>query len=336
MRIGIDLMGGDSPPQLLYPAVIKAAKQLDAECTLLVIATKQVVDGMSHMIAKSPPRGSARIEFQIAEDVIAMGEDPLSAIRKKSKSSLVLGMRLLKKKALDAFVSCGNTGALIASATLFLPHLPGISRPALLVPLPTKKGPVAVLDVGGMVSCKAEHLIHFAHLGAAYQRAVQGVKFPTVGLLNIGVESKKGTAEVRQAYEHLQGLNDIDSKMHFAGNVEGREVFNGSVDVLVTDGFTGNVMLKTAEGVSAFIFDALQDIMKGASKEFREAFVDLQKHFTYSEYPGAIICGVDGLVMKVHGNASEEALFSSILGAADCVRKEVIPLIKKSMMSGSL
>ncbi|MEI8124650.1 MAG: phosphate acyltransferase PlsX [Parachlamydiaceae bacterium] len=321
MRIGIDLMGGDHPPERLFPAVLEAATQLTPHDTLLVIATESVVDKLSSIpFSKAPSH--AHIDFHIASEFITMKEDPLTAIRRKKQASLIVGIQLLEQYKLDAFVSCGNTGALISSAALFLPLMPGISRPALLVSLPSKKGPVAMLDVGGNLSCKAEHLVQFAVLGAAYQQAMHQITEPRVGLLNIGVESKKGTAELRQAYELLQiemtKKNNI--KMHFEGNVEARDVFNGVVDVLVTEGFTGNILLKTAEGVAKFIFNELNLPEKNSS---------LQSQFNYTEYPGAIICGVDRVVIKVHGDAKAATLRISILGAAETVSKRIIPQIKE-------
>ena len=269
-----------------------------------------------------------------------MSDNPLDAVRRKKGSSMLIGMRMLKDKKLDALVSCGNTGALIASAALSLPLLTGVSRPALLVPLPTKKGPVAVLDVGGNVSCKAQHLVQFGFLGAAYQRAVQGIDVPTVGLLNIGIESKKGTADLRQAFDLLQThsqkliASGSSPRMHFVGNVEARDVFNGTVNVLVTDGFAGNILLKTAEGVAAFIFDTLKPSVKECeSVGFQAAFSEVEKQFNYAEYPGAILCGVDGVVVKVHGNATADALRISILAAAQCVQKRVITLLKQTLNS---
>lgn len=341
MRIGIDLMGGDNPPELLFPAIIEAAKQLPSVQSLLVIATKPVVDHFSSLLV-SPQYSTAakQIAFEICDDVIAMTDDPLSAVRHKKRSSLVLGMQLLKKKEIDAFVSCGNTGALIASAALSLPLLPGVSHPALLAMLPTEKGSVAVLDVGGNVVCKAEHLVRFAFLGAAYQRAIHGIERPSVGLLNVGVESRKGNAEVREAYELLQayckrtGESGNPLNIHFSGNIEGRDLFKGTVDVLVTDGFTGNVLLKTAEGVASFVFESLQEKMEGGLPDsFQKSFNELKKQFNYAEYPGAIVCGIDAIVVKVHGNATAAALLASILSAAECVKKQVTTHVKSSYIS---
>jgi len=339
LRIGIDLMGSDSDPHLLFNAVLHAAACLDNSYSLLVIATKSVVDQLSSQIKASPqPAKQAPISFREVADTISMSDDPLGAIRRKKESSLVVGMRLLKKRQLNAFVSCGNTGALIASAVLSLPVLPGISRPALLATLPTEKGPITVLDVGSAVACKAHNLVQYAHLGAAYQRAIRGVETPTIGLLNVGVESKKGTTEVRQAYEILKQQQEaVEAKggpldMRFVGNVEGRDVFKGGVDVLVTDGFTGNIFLKTAEGVADFIFEALEKTLKPeAVSHLKGTLEELKRHFNYVEYPGAMVCGVDGIVIKVHGNGSVKALYNSIIGAAHCVQKQVIPNIKKQL-----
>lgn len=326
LRIGIDLMGGDNPPELLFPAILKAAEYLSSDRSLLVIATRPVISQLSSLISSSLSAGiSARVSFSECEEVIVMTDDPLSAVRHKKKSSLMLGMQLLGKKEIDAFVSCGNTGALIASAAITLPLLSGISHPALLAHLPTKKGLAAVLDVGGSVINKSEQLVRLAFLGAAYQHALQGIEKPTVGLLNIGAEAYKGTTEVAQAYEILKAqCQDPEARINFIGNVEGRDLFDGIVDVLVTDGFTGNVLLKTAEGVASFIFDSLEDKM---SEGLANQFNLLKKQFNYAEYPGAFVCGIDGVVVKAHGNAGAESLFASIVSAIHCVEKQVLSQI---------
>lgn len=339
MRIGIDLMGGDTPPHVLFEAVLLAAKQLDAAHSLIVIATKTVVNQFSY-VSRLPASQeyTAKIEFRSVAESIAMADEPLSAFRRKKRSSMVVGIRLLKKGLLDALVSCGNSGALVGGVTLSLPKLPGIHRAALLAFLPSVRGPVAVLDVGGNVACKSRHLVQFAHLGVAFQRALHNIENPIVGLLNIGVESGKGTKELCQAYEELkkQSVNSLEkgdsSRMHFAGNVEGRDVFNGTIDVLVTDGFTGNVLLKTTEGTASFILDMLKQKLKdNTSETLSKTLKELHKQFNYAEYPGAIICGMDGIVIKAHGSSSPKAFLSSILGAADLVSRQVISLIKEQL-----
>jgi glycerol-3-phosphate acyltransferase PlsX len=338
LRIGIDLMGSDRSPIVLFEAVLQAAELLDASSSLVVLATREVVDEISRhhpSFAGSPSKG--KILFHVVPDFIAMNDEPLFAIRHKKNSSLIVGIRLLKKRHIEAFVTAGNTGALIASATLSLPMLPGIKRPALLAVLPTQSGSVAVIDVGGNVSCKAHHLVQFAHMGAAYQRCNLGLEAPKVGLLNIGVESKKGTSEVRQAYQILQSQSQelvaqgLLPRMHFFGNVEGREVFQGKVDVLVTDGFSGNVLLKTTEGLSLFIFDSLLENYSGSTEAFKQSLNEMRQYFNYAEYPGAILCGVDGIIVKCHGNSSAKAMFNSLKGAIQLIHKQLLAKIKEQL-----
>lgn len=311
-------MGSDNSPRILFEGVLRAAAELPT-ATLIVIGTHSALRELQ-AVTNIPKH----VQFVAVKDAISMSEDPLRAVSSKKESSIVTGIRLLKKMQIDAFVSAGNTGALLTSATLQLPRLPGIKRPALLVCLPTITGTVAVLDVGGNVSCKSQHLVQFAHMGAAYQRCSEGIETPLVGLLNIGVEPKKGTSSVREAYQMLSSLQD--PKMKFLGNVEGRDVFQGKIDVLVTDGFTGNVLLKTAEGVSSFIFDHVREMMTETA-----SLQNLQRFFSYTEYPGAFICGVEGIVMKCHGNSTARAMLNSIKGAAKLVEKGVIAHIKSQL-----
>lgn len=331
MRIGIDLMGSDSSPKVLFDAVLRAAQQFDSSHTLVGIATPSVINELQVAVsATSFPPNSARIEFLAVSNAITMRDEPLPAVSRKKGSSLVVGIRLLKKGRINAFVTAGNTGALIASATLMLPRLPGIRRPALLVVIPTLTGSVAVLDVGGNVYCKSQQLVQFAQMGSAYQRCSSGLSEPRVGLLNVGVESQKGTSVVREAYQIMQQVSS--PQLNFIGNVEGGEVFQGSVDVLVTDGFTGNVFLKTAEGVSSFIFDCIKRSLKNApSQASNETFEQLRHRFHHSEYPGAIVCGVEGVVIKCHGNSSSEAMLNGIKGAYSLVEKEFISKMKQQL-----
>lgn len=324
MRIAVDLMGGDRPPEELFEGVIQAAAALRPAFTLVAVATPNVVESIKS-------RAPAGVEFYPVADSIAMVDEPVGAVRQKKQSSIVVAMRLLKKGYVHALVSAGNTGALITSATLTLRTIPGIRRPALLAFLPTERGTVAIVDVGGSVSCRPHHLVQFAHLGSAYVRCLLGVESPTVGLLNIGVESKKGTSNVREAYRILSeqcqsfAAKGVNPPMHFRGNCEGRDVFGGAVDVLITDGFSGNVFLKTAEGVADFIFASMKRSLKSAQSEALELALDqLQKQFNYAEYPGAIVCGVNGIVIKCHGHSTSLALLSGIRGAASMLQKGVL------------
>lgn len=317
MRIGIDLMGGDTPPGFLFPAVLQAVQRLGDRFSFFVLATPTTMKACVDQLSELP----SNLLFFAADEVIGMDDEPLTAIRRKNHSSLVKGVTLLKNKEIDAFVSCGNTGALIAAATLMLPHIKGVARPALLAEMPTATGTVAILDVGGNVACKADHLVSYAFLGAAYVRAAHGITRPRVALLNIGTEAGKGTGEVKEAYRMLEHEQAFD----FCGNIEGREIFRGRCDVIVTDGFSGNIMLKTAEGVSEYLFECLRQ-----EPSIKADVLDkLGQKFDYTRHPGALVCGVDGLVFKVHGNADAGALLATILGAADCLSGALMSKIKE-------
>lgn len=305
-RIGIDLMGGDGSPHQLFQAVAHASTQLPESVQFSVIATAEVV---ADLAISSP--NSSRISSLIAEDFISMEDSPLHSVRIKKRSSLILGIQALREGNLQALISLGNTGAIIASAMLYLPRLPGIEKLALLATLPTRTGAVAVLDVGGNVAVDATQLLQFAHMGAAYVQRIHKIAIPKVGLLNIGAESKKGTQEHQKAFQLLQ---QPQTQFQFLGNVEGRDVFHGVVDVLVTDGFTGNVFLKTSEGVSAFIFDCLRELPGSKSA------LSFLSTLDYEKYPGAVVCGVEPLLIKCHGNASPKTLLSSILGASKLLK----------------
>lgn len=247
------------------------------------------------------------------------------SLRRKKQASLCVGLRLLKEGKLDAFVSAGNTGALVSASKMILGTFPHISRPALLALMPTKKRPVAVLDVGANLQAKAAQLVQFAHLGAAYQKA-RGIAVPRIGLLNIGSEASKGTSEIRLAYKELAKLPA------FAGNIEGKSVFDGEVDVLVTDGFTGNVFLKTAEGIASLILDRLHArIPLSALQDIRAHLEDLQRHLHYAEHPGALLCGVKGAVVKCHGYSTPEAFANGIRGAIEFASFRFIEIVKEQL-----
>lgn len=331
MRIGIDLMGGDTPPQLLFPAIAQAAQRLGPSARFAVFATPSVLEDFSSSLTnKFPAIASSSIAFHPAEEVIGMEDEPLVAVRRKTDSSLVRGIAALHAGEIDAFVSCGNTGALIAEATLTLPHMQGVSRPGLLAVLPTEKRNVAILDVGGNVACKADQLVAYARLGATYAAVAEGIELPKVALLNIGAEAGKGTDEVRKAYRLLEASEQERQQgaaipYQFYGNIEGREIFRGVCDVIVTDGFSGNIMLKTAEGVASFIFDALEEIsLIPEDSKGKRAYERLKKVFDYTQHRGALICGLDALVFKVHGNTDADSLLVTLLGAADCLSKSLL------------
>lgn len=299
IRIAVDLMGSDRSPVELFPAVLAAA--WESSTSFVVLASDEAI-----ALCKDACMGRKEIRFQPIHDIIEMTDDPIKAVREKKGSSLVQGVRLLKRKKVDAFITAGNTGALITAASLILNKLPGVKRPALLAVLPSATGFISVIDIGGNVQLKAAHLYQHALLGQAYHRKAYGTSIPKVGLLNVGYESKKGTREHQEAFALLSTLEG------FIGNVEGRDVFSGKIDVLVTDGFTGNVFLKTSEGIASFIFETLATHL---SPPLQAELASLYQKFNWTNYPGAIVMGVEGLLIKCHGSSGSKALLSSIRGA---------------------
>ncbi len=325
--IGIDLMGSDNAPHVLLRSLFDLALQEDSQSRFLLFGTAPLEKEFGLLITRFSPL-KERLGFFLADDSILMDENPLHAIRRKKNSSLCLGMRQLKEGKIHAFVSAGNTGALMSAAKMYLSMLPGILRPALLALVPTRLHPVAVLDLGANVSCQAEHLVQFAHMGAAYQRT-RGIPEPRVGLLNIGSEASKGTSEHRLAYQKLQTPS---AAFTFLGNIEAKEAFKGEVDVLITDGFTGNIFLKTAEGIASLIIDRLRDNIPEQQFVGLEKYLnDLQKHLHYAEYPGALLCGVQGIVVKCHGYSSPKAIMNGIRGAIRLVRENFLESLRDAL-----
>ena len=299
-------MGGDKPPEMLFQAVLEAASSLDSEFE--VYLSEQYISPFNNKALGS--RGI--IAFTPSDQIINAEDPPLEAIREKPRSSLALGLSDLKEGEIDALVSIGNTGALVAGANLKLDKIPGVARPGLLALLPTRKGVLAVIDVGANVACKPSHLLEFARLGAVYMQKRYQIEKPAVGLLNIGAESLKGGKELQEAYQLIEA-----SDLHFVGNVEGTVAFEGEVDVLVTDGFSGNVFLKASEGMASFIFE------EGS----------LEPRFNYEEYPGALLCGLEKIVVKCHGNSGSKALYSGIEGAYNYLQSNLIQGLKESFQA---
>lgn len=323
-RIGIDIMGADTQPHLILEAIASHKWEEEHPPEITIYGTKDVFEKVS-----SHPD----LHYRVAQEFVAMDEDPLLAVRKKKNSSIALGIHNLKHFEVDAFITAGNSGAVLAQATIDLNSLPGIDRAAFLTNIPTKSEPIAVLDVGANVNVKAETLLQFAKMGIAYQKA-KGTIHPTVGLLNVGEEKQKGTPELRKAYELLRSLNKdcpIDSPT-FIGNVEGRDVFRGGIDVLVTDGFTGNVFLKTSQGIAGFVLDQMQSLQAlEAIPKIRSILTALRKKLHFTEYPGAILCGIDGIVMKCHGASPPETFIHTITSASRLSRNSFIEKLKKEL-----
>ena len=330
MHLVVDIMGSDSDPLDLFQGVVRAASSFAQDCRFTVLATKEIVNKCTENLENF----SSSIQFEVAEEEVLMNDSPLLVVRRKRKSSMAVGVNKLKDKSCDGLVTAGNTGAITAFATLELKKLPTIERPALLATLPTERGKVAILDVGANVTFRPKYLMQFALMGAIYQKIEQGISNPKIGLLNIGGEARKGTRIVRQAYDYFDLYAErLEEKgLHFEGNIEARDVFEGRVDVIVTDGFTGNVFLKTCEGVSSFIVDQISKRFKNLPFMYpKKQLQQLDKYLDYAEYPGAVMLGVDGVIVKCHGCSSSLAIFNGIKGAYHLAKNQIIGKIETQL-----
>ena len=309
-RIGVDLMGCEASPE-------EVLSLLTRECSNASYSLRFF--GLNDTFKDFTPANG--VSYTVAEEVISMGEDPMAALKKRTKSSLALGIFALKNQEIDAFISAGNTGALLAFSKMHLKTIPGILRPALLTLLPTKTGDMAVLDVGANTSFRTKHLIQFAAMGIAYQKT-RGIENPKVGLLNIGEEALKGTPELRETYQKLKEFYPNS----FLGNLEARDVFEGKAHVLVTDGFTGNIFLKTAEGIAGILLELLP-----AGCIDPNFLIELKKQLHYAEYPGALFCGLQGVVMKCHGSAKPKSFLHSVEEAKNLLQNKFLENISHQL-----
>ncbi len=316
-KIGIDLLGSDLPPKSLLESVLPMLDSMQHSAHFILFCDKENAPNVPIC---------PYISLQESKEAISMSDSPLWAMRRKTDSSLSLGIQALQNRSIDAFISMGNTGALMALAKTRLKTLSPIARPALLALLPAKNSEIAVLDVGANTHCKSTHFEQFAAMGIAYQKS-RGIAKPTVGLLNIGTEAIKGTPELRSTYLALEKLNKKLPYAAFQGNIEGRDVFEGKIDVLVTDGFTGNVFLKTAEGIAQFLLEQIQEYAETSHATAGK----LKNKLDYSEYPGALLCGVNGIVIKCHGNAKPSSLRQSLVSAIHLFENRFLEKIQSEL-----
>ncbi len=318
-RIALDAMGGDHAPQAPIAAALMAATELGATHSILLIGRSADIRAeLDQQLVAAPAdvaAAASRFEIIDAADVIAMSDKPSTAVRGKPNSSMTVGIKLHAEGRADAFVSAGNTGAQMAASTVFLRLHEGLSRPAIGTVFPTARQPVVVLDSGANVDCSPEELVQFARLGHVYARDIMGRENPAVGLLSVGEEAEKGNAAVKDAHRLLAAATGIS----FIGNVEGRDIpmgacDRGPIDVVVCDGFTGNVLLKFYEAVAPMLFGMLAKV--GVTKEQLGAVVH---QMDYAKYGGAPLLGVKGVSIICHGKSSPEAIKNGILAGVRCV-----------------
>ena len=331
LRIALDAMGGDFAPENEILGAIEVFNSGLAPADLEIVFV-----GDEHKIKKCLAANDAsRMKYSIvhAEETVTMKDDPTEVIKTKRNSSLYMGADLHAKGGADAFVSAGNTGAMLAMSTIIMGRIKGVSRPTIGTFLPSAaKYPVLLLDAGANVDCKARFLYEFAVMGSIYTSQILGIESPRVGLLSIGEEEKKGNEAVRQAHQLLK-----ESNLNFIGNVEGGDIMSGACDVVVCDGFTGNVILKFAESFSGFLKKMFKNyanenlankiLMACAMPALKSVF----KQFNYEEYGGVPLLGVNGVSIIGHGKSSPKAIKNMILKAVETVQKQVNSKIENAL-----
>lgn len=316
MRIAVDAAGGDYAPAEIVKGALEAAD--DGDCEIILLGDREAIQ---QILAGERPLKSPEIIH--TSQHISCDENPIQAVRSKPDSSIVRGIRLLKQGEADAFVSAGNTGAVLGSAYFNLGTLPGIERPALGVMIPVGT-PFLLIDGGANTDCQARFLVQFARLGSIFARRFMGIDTPRIGLLNNGEEPAKGSGLTRETHRLLR-----DSGLNFAGNIEGQDVFRGKMDVLVTDGFTGNVFLKTIEGCSEMLRNLLKDAALAAGENSNNN--PLVRKLDFSEYGGSCLLGVDGTVVVSHGRSQAKAIKNAVLFARKSVSSGVVNAIRNGL-----
>jgi phosphate acyltransferase len=318
IRVAVDAMGGDHAPRAEVDGVAEALGTLPKSVRLQLVGRP---DAIETELGRHPTIDRARVEVHAADDVIGMAEKPLAAVRKKPQSSLVVGLRLQKQGKSDAFLSAGNTGAVLAASTMILGLHPGVERATVATPFPTADRPVVVLDAGANVDCSPRELVNFAYLGTVYMRDIHGRATPKVGLLNVGEEEEKGNAVAKETHRLLKSAPGLN----YIGNIEGRDILghpkHGPIDVIVCDGFVGNIVLKFYESAARLLIGIVQ--REAPEVLAREDFGRVLRFLDYSEYGGAPLLGVKGVTIMCHGSSSANAIKNAIRVAVQAVESHL-------------
>lgn len=325
IKVAVDAFGGDFAPEQIVEGALEAAAQDGAEVVLVgdEARLKVLVQGKA---------GSERVEIVHASEVIQMDEEPVKAVRSKEDSSLVVAAKLVGKGEAAALVSAGSTGATLAASLFHIKRIKGVERPAITTLMPTRTGFSLVLDVGANSDCRPNQLVQFAQMGSIYAEEVLKVHKPRVGLLNVGHEPGKGNQLVKEVYDLLQ-----EADLNFIGNVEGRDIPSGQVDVLVCDGFVGNIVLKFAEGLASTLFGMIKDeasgsyLAKAGAALMLPGFRRIKKRMDPHEYGGAPLLGINGVVIVAHGSSNARAIRNAIRVASEGAQNNYVETIAQRM-----
>ena len=335
ITIAVDAMGGDHAPQMVIEGVAQA-RTLYPDTKFLLFGDETVLKPM----LEAHPELRAASDIVHTDSVVSSDDKPSQALRRGRQSSMGLAIQAVKDDEAEVAISAGNTGALMALSKFMLRTMPGIDRPALVSPMPTLRGESVMLDLGANVECDSNNLVQFAIMGAAYANTVLGLSNPSVALLNVGVEDLKGKDSIKAAADVLRSSQHLP--LQFTGFVEGNDIATGAVDVVVTDGFTGNIALKTAEGTARLVTDLL-------GRAFRSTFMtklgyllarhgmkSLRDHMDPNNHNGGVFLGLNGLVMKSHGGANAHGFASAVTSAIDMAQNDLIRLISENLQEITL
>ena len=327
VTVALDAMGGDYSPEEIIKGAFDALKK-DKDINVILVGKKEVLEG------KITEEYKERCSAVYATEVITNEEAPVAAIRAKKDSSIVVGMNLVKEGKADGFVSAGSTGAVLVGGQLIVGRIKGILRPALAPLIPTEKGVSLLIDCGANVDARAEHLVQFARIGSLYMEKVIGIKNPRVGIVNIGAEEEKGNALVKETMPLLKECDDIN----FIGSVESREIPKGGADIIVCEAFVGNVILKLYEGLGSTLLGKIKGALmknvftKIGAMMIKSSLKETLKSFDASEYGGAPLLGLNGLVVKAHGNSKANEICNSILQCKSFKEEALSDIIREKMI----
>ncbi len=330
MRIALDAMGGDFAPSETVKGALEALGLVSHK--IILVGDQEI---LQQELRRLGAEGEQRILVKHAPEVVRMDEQPLAALRKKRRSSIRVGLELVKSGAAQVFVSAGNTGAVMLGAKMILGTLEGISRPAIAVTLPSKRDPFVLIDAGANVDSKPEHIVEFAVMGQIYARTILGRENPRIGLLSIGEEDLKGNGLTRNAFLLLKSIPQIN----FVGNIEGKEFYEGRADVVVCDGFVGNLALKISESASSFISHLLKGVFRRsiftrlAYLFLRRGLREMRERVDYRAFGGAPLLGVRGTCIICHGSSNSEAIANAIKVAVDMSEKRVNERIERNIQA---
>ncbi|MCC7145341.1 MAG: phosphate acyltransferase PlsX [Phycisphaeraceae bacterium] len=332
MRIGIDVMGGDNAPDAILAGSLAAVGQLSPQDCLVLIGDERII---RESLREAGLENDSRLEVEGTTEVITMDDPPVTAIRNKPDSSIVRMGELAGKRAgarrCDVVISAGNTGACVAAAQMSMRRLPGVHRPGIAVTVPTFYGPIVLCDVGANPEPRPTHLHQYGHMASIFAREVVGIKEPRVALLNIGGEEAKGSTLVKET----NVLMKADPSLNYVGYVEGRDLFDGKTDIVVTEGFTGNVVLKLAEGLSSGLFKTIAheifEIDPQLAMKFEPVVKSIYKKHDYHEYGGAPLLGANGICIICHGSSEARTITAAIRNAISLAKHNVNAAITEAL-----